>query len=56
MFEWFRIGFGLGIGIIGAVLATFLVLGLIDTVVTSIRFAFFRRQLKASQAEGIVKE
>jgi len=56
MLEWFKIGFGLSIGVVSALLVILLVLGLIETITTTIRFAFLRMKLKAGQTEGIVKE
>jgi hypothetical protein len=47
MMEWFKIGFGIGLGLIGAMLVLILVAGLLDLLDRTVRMARWKRKLKS---------
>ncbi|MBW1953831.1 MAG: hypothetical protein JRI66_12260 [Deltaproteobacteria bacterium] len=55
MIEWFKCGFGLSIGIGSGIITILLMLGLIETITTTIRFALLKMKLKEG-AGNIVQE
>lgn len=47
MLEWFKIGFGIGLGLAGAILVIILAAGLLDSLERTVRMARWRRKLKS---------
>ena len=47
MLEWVKIGFGIGLGLTGALLAVILAAGLLELLGQTVKMALWKRKLKS---------
>jgi hypothetical protein len=45
MLEWFKLGFGISLGVMGGVLSVVLIVGLVDTLTGAVKMARMRQKI-----------